>query len=165
VTLVSGPVSLPTPRGVTRIDVGTAREMHAAVMIRAAAADIFVAVAAVADYRPATAAEHKIKKEGGPPSVELVPNPDILADVAALPKPPFCVGFAAESRELEVYAQKKRATKKLPLIVGNLVQEGLGGALNRVVLFDDAGAHPMPLAEKDVVARGIVAHLVRLLPT
>lgn len=165
VTLVSGPVNLPTPRGVTRIDVGTAREMHAAVMTRAAAADIFVAVAAVADYRPASAAEHKIKKEGGPPSVELVANPDILADVAALPAPPFCVGFAAESRELEAYAQKKRATKKLPLIVGNLVQEGLGGALNRVVLFDDAGAHPMPLAEKDVVARGIVAHLLRLLPT
>lgn len=165
VTLVSGPVSLQAPRGVTRVDVRTARDMHVAVMARAGEADIFIGVAAVADYRPAGAAEHKIKKDGGPPAVELVANPDILADVAGLPKPPFCVGFAAESRDLEAYAQKKRAAKKLPLIVANLVQDGLGGDANRVILFDDAGAHPLPQADKATVARGIVSHLVHLLPS
>ena len=116
--------------------------MHAAVMARAAAADVFIAVAAVADYRVANAAEHKLKKDtGGIPPIELVENPDILAEVAALkPGGPFCVGFAAESRNLEEYAQTKRRKKNIPLIAGNLIQDGFGGDDNRLVLFDDAGS-------------------------
>ena len=109
VTLVSGPVALAAPQGVSRINVRSALEMHAAVLAQAAASDIFIAVAAVADYRVANAAEHKLKKDtGGMPPIELVENPDILAEVAALPGGPFCVGFAAESRNLEEYAQTKR---------------------------------------------------------
>ena len=97
-------------------------------------------------------------------SITLTPNPDILADVAGLPNPPFCVGFAAESRNLDEYAEGKRKAKKLPLIVGNLVQDGLGSDDNQVVLFDDAGRHPLPRAPKPSVARAIVAHLAALLP-
>lgn len=162
VTLVSGPVSLPTPAGVERIDVKSARDMHAAVMARAAEAHIFIGVAAVADYRVANVAEHKLKKdEGGPPALQLIENPDILAEVAALPKPPFCVGFAAESQNLEDYAQKKRQKKKIPLIVGNLIQEGFGGEDNRVVLFDDHGVHPLAPATKPVLARQLIEHIAR----
>ena len=162
VTLVSGPVSLPTPAGVERIDVKSASDMHAAVMARATDANIFIGVAAVADYRVANVAEHKLKKdEGGPPALQLIENPDILAEVAALPKPPFCVGFAAESRNLEEYAQKKRLKKKIPLIVGNLIQEGFGGEDNRIVLFDDQGVHPLAPAAKPVLARQLIEHIAR----
>ncbi|OQA33419.1 MAG: Coenzyme A biosynthesis bifunctional protein CoaBC [Betaproteobacteria bacterium ADurb.Bin341] len=155
-------VTLVTPAGVERIDVKSARDMHAAVMARAAEAHIFIGVAAVADYRVANVAEHKLKKdEGGPPALQLVENPDILAEVAALPKPPFCVGFAAESQNLEDYAQKKRLKKKIPLIVGNLIQEGFGGEENRVVLFDDHGVHPLALATKPVLARQLIEHIAR----
>lgn len=162
VTLVSGPVSLPTPAGVERIDVKSASDMHAAVMARAAEANIFIGVAAVADYRVANIAEHKLKKdEGGPPALQLIENPDILAEVAALSKPPFCVGFAAESRNLEEYAQKKRLKKKIPLIVGNLIQEGFGGEDNRIVLFDDHGVHPLAPAAKPALARQLIEHIAR----
>ena len=144
VTLVSGPVALATPAGVTRIDVRSALDMHGAVLARAAVSDIFIGVAAVADYRVANAAEHKLKKDhGGVPAIELVENPDILAEVAALPDGPFCVGFAAESRNLEAYAQAKRRKKGIPLIAANLIQEGFGGEDNRIVLFVDAGSHPL----------------------
>ena len=165
VTLVSGPVCLPTPAGVARVDVTSALQMRAAVLARVAQADIFVAVAAVADYRPAAPAEHKIKKSGAPGetlSVELVANPDILAEVAALPDAPFCVGFAAESRDLAEYAERKRVAKRLPLVVGNLVQDGMGGDTNVVTLFDAAGAHPLPSGDKLAVARAIVRHVAAM---
>ena len=165
VTLVSGPVAFSPPAGVDRVSVRSALEMHAAVMARAAAADLFIAVAAVADYRVAEVAEHKLKKDqGGVPPIRLVENPDILAEVAALPEPPFCVGFAAESQNLEDYAQKKRARKKIPLIAGNLIQDGFGGDDNRLILFDAAGAHPLPPASKAVLAQQLLAHVARLLP-
>lgn len=162
VTLVSGPVSLPTPSGVERVDVKSACDMHAAVMARIAQTDIFIGVAAVADYRVATTAEHKLKKdEGGVMPLQLIENPDILAEVAALPKPPFCVGFAAESHNLEDYAQKKRLKKKVPLIVGNLIQEGFGGDNNRIILFDDHGVHPLAPASKSVLASQLIEHIAR----
>ncbi|MBN8282384.1 bifunctional phosphopantothenoylcysteine decarboxylase/phosphopantothenate--cysteine ligase CoaBC [Zoogloea sp.] len=164
VTLVSGPVALPVPAGVRRVNVRSALEMREAVFAALPGADVFIGVAAVADYRPATSAEHKIKKSGAELSITLTPNPDILADVANLPKPPFCVGFAAESRNLDDYAEGKRKAKKLPLIVGNLVQDGLGGDDNLIVLYDDAGRHPLPRAPKPDLARAIVAHLASLLP-
>jgi phosphopantothenoylcysteine decarboxylase/phosphopantothenate--cysteine ligase len=163
VTLVTGPVSLPTPNGVRRVDVTSALQMRGAVLAELPGPDVFIAVAAVADFRPATMAAHKIKKGATHLTIELVANPDILAEVAARPDAPFCVGFAAESRNLEEYAEGKRKSKGLPLVVGNLVQDGLGGDSNRVTLFDDAGAHPLPAGDKPAVARGIVAHMARLM--
>ena len=164
VTLVCGPVSQPTPRGVTRVDVVSALDMHAAVMARIAAQDVFVGVAAVADYRPQLTADHKLKKdEGDLPPIALIRNPDILADVAALPKPPLCVGFAAESRDLAAYAEKKRKSKKIPLIVGNLIQDGFGGDDNRLVLFDAHGETPLPPGSKLELSRRLVAHIATLL--
>jgi phosphopantothenoylcysteine decarboxylase/phosphopantothenate--cysteine ligase len=164
VTLVCGPVSQTTPRGVTRIDVTGALEMHAQVMQRAAHSDVFIAVAAVADYRPKNAAEHKHKKDGGAiPALELIQNPDILADVAALPTPPLCVGFAAESRNLAEYAEKKRRSKKIPLLVGNLIQDGFGGDENSLVLFDDEGTTTLEKAPKIVLARALVGRIAQRL--
>ena len=164
VTLVCGPVSQATPRGVTRIDVTSALEMHAAVMRCVAAHDVFVGVAAVADYRPSAAAEHKIKKDGsGAPAIELIQNPDILAEVAALPTPPLCVGFAAETHNLAEYAQKKRIAKKIPLIVGNLINHGFGGDDNTLILFDEDGQLPLTPAPKLELARQLVARIASLL--
>lgn len=164
VTLVSGPVSQPTPRGITRIDVTSALEMHAEVMQRAAMQDAFIGVAAVADYRPTIAAKHKVKKDGGAmPTIELVLNPDILACVAALPEPPLCVGFAAESQNLAEYAERKRLAKKIPLIVGNLVQHGFGGDTNTLILFDGNGKISLPPASKLELARQLIAHIATLL--
>ena len=164
VTLVCGPISQTTPRGVKRINITSALEMHASVMQHAAAQDVFIGVAAVADYRPATLAEHKIKKEDGSPlPIELVRNPDILAEVAALPRPPLCVGFAAESRDLAAYAERKRQSKKIPLIIGNLIQDGFGGNDNRLTLFDAHGETPLPPGSKLALARQLVAHIATLL--
>lgn len=163
VTLVAGPVTLATPAGVRRIDVVSALEMHDAVMAALPGQDVFIGVAAVADYRPAAPTEHKIKKGAASMTIELVANPDILAEVAARPDAPFCVGFAAESRDLASYAEAKRRAKKLPLVVGNLIQDGLGGDANEVTLFDDAGARPLPKADKLSVARAVVAHIARLM--
>jgi phosphopantothenoylcysteine decarboxylase/phosphopantothenate--cysteine ligase len=164
VTLVSGPVNLPCPHGVLRVDVSSARQMRDAVQHRVANSDVFVAVAAVADYRPAKPAGQKIKKDGSaPPALELIQNPDILAEVAALSKPPLCVGFAAESEKLSEYAEKKRRAKKIPLIVGNLIQHGFGGDDNTLILFDDNGQHPLPPAPKIELARQLVAHIANLL--
>ena len=126
-------------------------------------ADIFIGVAAVADFRPAAAAEHKIKKGAQTLTLELVANPDILAEVAARPDAPFCVGFAAESRNLAEYAEGKRQAKKLPLVVGNLVQDGLGGDTNSVTLFDAAGAHAVLPGDKLEIARAIVRHIAEML--
>ncbi|MBK7356940.1 bifunctional phosphopantothenoylcysteine decarboxylase/phosphopantothenate--cysteine ligase CoaBC [Propionivibrio sp.] len=164
VILISGPANQPTPLGVTRIDVVSGLEMHSAVMKHAARQDVFIGIAAVADYRPKTVAEHKIKKDGqGAPAIELVQNPDILADVAALPVPPLCVGFAAESTNLAEYAERKRKAKKVPLIVGNLIQDGFGGDNNTLTLFDDGGATPLPAGSKIELARALVAHVAKLL--
>lgn len=164
VTLVSGPVALQTPRGVTRIDVRSAAEMREAVLHELPGQELFISVAAVADYRPAEAHVGKIKKDGMVMTLELVQNPDILAEVAALPDAPFCVGFAAESQNLAEYAEGKRRAKKLPLVVGNLVRDGLGGDANSVTLFDAQGSHPLPSAPKLEVARAIVAHIFPMLP-
>ena len=167
VTLVCGPVSQPTPRGVTRIDVISALEMHAAVMKNIAEKAVFIGVAAVADYRPQVLAAHKIKKDGQTTSatapIELVLNPDILAEVAALPAAPLCIGFAAESRNLAEYAEKKRRAKNIPLIVGNLIQDGFGGDNSNLTLFDDQGSTPLPPGSKIELARAIVARIATLL--
>lgn len=163
VTIIAGPVGLATPRNAKRIDVQSAADMREAVLGSVAACDIFVAVAAVADYRPAQAATHKIKKNNAAMTIELLPNPDILAEVAGLPDAPFCVGFAAESRDLQTYAEGKRKAKKLPLVVGNLVQDGLGGDDNTVVLFDATGCHAIPPGAKLEVAHAIVAHIAPML--
>ena len=164
VTLVCGPVSQTTPRGVKRIDVVSALDMHTAVMANIAEKAVFIGVAAVADYRPQALAEHKIKKGGQAVApIALVQNPDILAEVAALPKPPLCVGFAAESRNLAEYAEKKRRAKNIPLIVGNLIQDGFGGDDNSVTLFDDEGPTPLPPGSKIEVARALVARIAKLL--
>jgi phosphopantothenoylcysteine decarboxylase/phosphopantothenate--cysteine ligase len=163
VTLVSGPVGFSAPQGVDCVNVVSALEMHEAVMAHAAAADIFIGVAAVADYRVANVAAHKLKKDvSGVPVIELVENPDILATVAALKDGPFCVGFAAESSNLEEYAQAKRRRKKIPLIAANLIQDGLGGENNRLILFDDEGVHPLMLAPKSVLASQLVEHIAYL---
>ena len=163
VTLVSGPVSFSAPQGVDRNNVRSALEMHAAVMARAGEADIFIGVAAVADYRVANAAEHKLKKDtGGIPPIELVENPDILAEVAALKDGPFCVGFAAESQNLEAYAQAKRKKKNIPLIAGNLIQDGFGGDDNTLILFDETGGHPLKPAAKSVLASQLIQHIAHL---
>lgn len=163
VVLVSGPVMLPAPLGVRRVSVSSALQMRDAVFSALPGADVFIGVAAVADYRPVQAAEHKIKKSGGSISIDLTPNPDILAEVAGGPNAPFCVGFAAESRDLDGYAEGKRRSKRLPLLVGNLVADGLGGDDNTVILYDDAGKHPLPRAAKPVIAERIVEHLASLL--
>ena len=164
VTLVSGPVSLPTPSGVKRIDVTSALEMHAEVMKLAATQTVFIGVAAVADYRPKNAYPQKAKKDGAPPPViELVQNPDILAEVAALPQPPLCVGFAAETQNLADYADKKRRAKKIQLIAGNLIQDGFGGDNNTLILFDDNGQLPLTPAPKLQLARQLIARIAALL--
>lgn len=161
VTLVSGPVALAAPLGVERISVSGAQEMYEAVNRRAGDADIFIAVAAVADYRVAHPSEQKIKKSAAPMTLELVANPDILADVASLPNPPFCVGFAAESEKLAEYAEQKRRAKKLPLLVGNLAQQAIGSDDNELVLFDDTGLHPLPRADKLTLARQLMHHIAQ----
>jgi len=163
VVLVSGPVSQPTPFGVERIDVASALQMRDAVMANVDDADVFIGVAAVADYRPEKSAEHKIKKSGEAMTITLVPNPDILAEVAARANPPFCVGFAAESQSLDTYAEDKRQKKAVPMVVGNLVQDGLGNDDNLVVIYDDQGKYPLPRGGKMGLAQRIVEHLSGLL--
>jgi phosphopantothenoylcysteine decarboxylase / phosphopantothenate---cysteine ligase len=162
VTLVAGPVHLATPRGVTRIDVRTAQQMYDAVLPLAAAHDVFVATAAVADWRPVQAAEHKIKKaaDRSGPSVGLTENRDILAAVAALPQRPFCVGFAAESHDLARHSREKRERKKVPMIVGNLGPATFGHDDNALLLVDADGNREVPgggqRADKLVLARELV---------
>jgi phosphopantothenoylcysteine decarboxylase / phosphopantothenate---cysteine ligase len=161
VTLVAGPVALATPAGVTRIDVKSARQMHDAVLPLASAHDVFVATAAVADWRPADAAEHKIKKAAGQgaPALALIENPDILAAVAALPQRPYCVGFAAESQDVEQHARAKLEKKKVPLIVGNLGPATFGQDHNALLLVDACGTRALPHADKLTLARQLVAEI------
>jgi len=163
VTLVAGPTALPAPPGVARRDVVSAREMHDAVMGLAPAADVFVAVAAVSDYRVVSPKGVKLKKDAGPPKIELAENPDILAAVAGMPSPPFCVGFAAETENLRVNAQAKRKKKRLPLLAANLAQEAFGRDDNALLLFDDAGEHELARAPKIELARRLVAHIAGML--
>jgi phosphopantothenoylcysteine decarboxylase/phosphopantothenate--cysteine ligase len=163
VTIVSGPTSLTPPRGCRIVRVESANQMFEAVLAEVEHSDVFIGVAAVADYRPAKANEHKIKKSDQSMHVELVPNVDILAHVAGLERTPFCVGFAAESRDLDQYAQEKRKRKRIPLIAANLVQNAIGADDNELVLFDDSGRHVLPRADKLEQARQLVARIADLL--
>jgi phosphopantothenoylcysteine decarboxylase/phosphopantothenate--cysteine ligase len=165
VTLISGPVALATPVGVHRINVQTAQQMHDAVMAQVAGQDVFIAVAAVADWRVANASAQKLKKQDGQsgPQLEFAQNPDILASVAALSNAPYCVGFAAESENLIEHAQAKRARKKVPLLVGNLGPNTFGRDTNELVLFDENGHVSLPAADKQTLARQLVDELARRL--
>lgn len=162
VTLVSGPVSLEPPPGCRRIDVLSAQDMLNAVNAEVDEADFFISVAAVADYYVLNQSEQKIKKDAHILTLELAPNPDILANVTARPNPPFCVGFAAESENLLEYAEAKRRRKQLPLLAANLVQTAIGADDNEITLLDDAGQHRLPRAGKLELARKLVAHAARL---
>ncbi len=162
VTLVSGPANIDAPVAAQVERVESAYEMFAVVKKHAPAANIFIGVAAVADYRAEKTSRQKIKKTDRDLNLKLVPNPDILAWVAALPKPPFCVGFAAESQKLHQYADAKRRRKKVPLMVANLAQDAIGADDNEVTLLDDNGVHPLPRAPKAVLARQLVAHIAKL---
>ena len=161
VTLVSGPTALVRPVGAHVVDVTSAAQMFSAVQQHVGDCDIFIGVAAVADYRVAHVSAQKIKKHDAPLTLELIPNPDILAHVANLPKPPFCVGFAAESENLYEYAEQKRRAKKLPLLVGNIAQHAIGGDENELVLFDDKGSHALPRADKLSLARQLMRHIAQ----
>ena len=163
VTLVSGHTALAAPAGVSRIDVKTARDMYDAVMARAKKNDIFIAVAAVADYHVVDAKEQKIKRGHGNMVIKLAPNPDILAAVAKLPRPPFCVGFAAETENLREYAQAKRKNKGIPLLAANLAQYAFGRDDNALTLFDDEGEHVLPRTSKAELARQLITHIVGML--
>jgi phosphopantothenoylcysteine decarboxylase/phosphopantothenate--cysteine ligase len=161
VTLIAGPVALATPRHVRRVDVTTAEEMYAATLAAARDSDVFVATAAVADWRVASVATTKIKKVSGQgvPSFALVENPDILASVAALAAPPFCVGFAAESGNVLANASAKRLKKNVPLIVGNLGPATFGQDDNALTLIDADGARELARAGKLALARQLVAEI------
>jgi phosphopantothenoylcysteine decarboxylase / phosphopantothenate---cysteine ligase len=165
VTLVAGPVHLPTPRGVRRVDVQTARQMFDAVVPHAANHSVFVATAAVADWRPASLSDQKIKKNGSKvaPTFELTENPDILAAVAQLPDRPYCVGFAAESHDLLKHAREKLSRKNVPLIVGNLGPATFGRDDNALVLVDANGHRDIPQADKLTLARALVSEIAQRL--
>lgn len=169
VTLVAGPVHLPTPRGVRRVNVMTAQQMYDAVVPHAAAHEVFIATAAVADWRPASLSEHKIKKEGKKvaPTFELTENPDILAAVAALPKPPYCVGFAAESENLLEHARAKLLRKRIPLIIGNLGPATFGRDDNALLVVDAQAHHALPAdgqpTDKLTLARALMQELAQRL--
>ncbi|AOY92891.1 phosphopantothenate synthase [Cupriavidus sp. USMAA2-4] len=166
VHLVAGPTALPTPRGVARSDVQSARQMHDAVLAGLHGSDVFIAVAAVADWRPAQVAAQKLKKanDTDTPTLEFVQNPDILAAVAARPDAPYCVGFAAESENLETYGEQKRQRKRVPLLVGNIGHHTFGLDDNEIVLFDAQGMTRLPRADKLTLARLLVAAIAQRLP-
>ncbi len=167
VTLVAGPVSLPTPRGVQRVNVQSALQMQAAVLQHVDAASVFVATAAVADWRVAEVAEHKIKKDGSGdlPVLQFTENPDILAGVAQSERAQsgglFCVGFAAESHDLLHHAKAKLARKGVPLLVGNIGPATFGQDDNALLLVDAHGSQELPHAHKLVLARQLVAEIAR----
>jgi phosphopantothenoylcysteine decarboxylase / phosphopantothenate---cysteine ligase len=162
VTLITGPVAIEPPQSAQVVRVETARQMFDAVNAQVAGADVFIAVAAVADYYVANASTKKIKKEGSVPSLELALNPDIVEAVAKRANPPFCVGFAAESEKLEEHAEAKRRRKKLPLLAANLVQSAIEADDNELVLFDDEGSHRLGRSSKLDQARLLIRHIARL---
>ncbi len=161
VQLVAGPVHLPTPAGVARVDVRSARDMREAVMARAAQSDIYIGAAAVGDFRPHEIAPHKLKKTGGALTLTLNENPDILAGVAALKPRPYVVGFAAETQNIETYARAKLERKKLDLIAANKVGEGEGfdTCENEILLISRDGAERLARADKLALARQLVARV------
>ncbi len=164
VTLVSGPVNLPTPAGVRRIDVESALQMQAAVMAEVAQQQIVIGCAAVADYRPAEISPQKIKKSADEVTLTLVKNPDIIAEVAALAVKPFVVGFAAETRDVERYALDKMARKKLDMIAANDVAregQGFNSDDNALTVFWPGGHQELPLARKTEVARHLLALIIK----
>ncbi len=166
VELIAGPTALATPEGVKRKEVETAQQMFEAVMTAAPQADIFIAVAAVADWRVSEVAPHKIKKNaaGKVPQLNFVQNPDILASVATLPSPPFCVGFAAESEDPEKHGEAKRLRKNVPLLIGNRCPAAFGSDDNELMLFDAAGITRLPRDSKQALARLLIAEIARRLP-
>lgn len=161
VTLVAGPTALPTPRGVRRIDVRSAREMFDQVMACVGNAQVFIGVAAVADWRVTHASPTKLKKrpDAPPPALQFAPNPDILASVAALPNAPYCVGFAAETDDVLANAQAKRAAKNVPLIVANRAQDAFGADDSELLLVDAQGVTTLARTDKLAQARRIVAEI------
>ena len=170
VHVVAGPVSLTTPFGVERTDVRSALQMHAAVMAQIEHADVFIATAAVADWRPAEVAGEKIKKgQNGLPNFEWVENPDILADVASSTRAQagvlYCVGFAAETQYLQAQAQAKRVRKGVPLMVGNLGPATFGQDDNALLVIDEQGALELPLASKLTLARQLMAEIASRIST
>jgi phosphopantothenoylcysteine decarboxylase/phosphopantothenate--cysteine ligase len=171
VTLVAGPVSLPTPRGVLRVDVRSALQMHDAVNHAAPHANVFIAAAAVADWRPASAADQKIKKDGSgdTPELRFVENPDILAAVAKSPRAQsgdlYCVGFAAESHDLLAHATAKRARKGVPLLVGNIGPSTFGQDDNALLLVDAQGAKELPRDTKTKLAHDLIQDIASRLRT
>ncbi|MEE9331321.1 MAG: bifunctional phosphopantothenoylcysteine decarboxylase/phosphopantothenate--cysteine ligase CoaBC [Methylophilaceae bacterium] len=163
VTLVSGNTHLPSPMNVNTVKALSASEMYQAVMQNIQIQDIFISVAAVADYAPIETATQKIKKEADGLTLQLQRNKDILADVANLPNAPFCVGFAAETENVIEYAAQKRIAKKLPLIVANEVTSAIGSDQNQVTLIDDNGKHPLQRNSKSNIARQILDHISNML--
>jgi len=164
VTLISGPTRLLVPYGVTQIDIESAMDMHAAVMREVARADVFISVAAVADWRVAHPSPNKLKKTAQTPALRFLPNPDILAEVAALPKAPWCVGFAAETENLIEHAQAKRLRKGVPLLVGNLAQDAMDAEHTQFVLFDAQGHQALPTLPKLAAARQLIQAIAQRLP-
>ena len=166
VTLVSGPTALATPNGVHRVSVTTAQQMHDAVLACVSEHAVFIAVAAVADWHVTQVSPQKIKKQdGAAPALVFEPNPDILATVAALPSPPYCVGFAAESENLLRFGAEKRIKKNIPLLVGNIGHQTFGQNDNEIVLFDAHGQHPLPRASKESLADRLIEEIANRLPT
>ena len=164
VTLVSGPTSLQAPVGARLIQVTSAAQMLGAVETEASHCDVFISAAAVADYTPAQAATSKLAKSKAPLELRLEPTVDIVARIAARAKPPFCVGFAAQTEDLREHAERKRREKKLPLIIANRVPEAFGSDLNEVLLIDAQAARPLGPASKDTLAAEIIADIARRLP-
>ncbi|THU05417.1 bifunctional phosphopantothenoylcysteine decarboxylase/phosphopantothenate--cysteine ligase CoaBC [Lampropedia puyangensis] len=170
VTLISGPVALPTPRNVQRLDVQSAQQMLDAALTQSTTADIFIATAAVADWRPAQIAEHKIKKAEGEstPQLNFVENPDILASIArsttAQSGRLYCVGFAAESDNLVEFASAKRKRKGIPLLVGNIGPNTFGQDDNILTIFDDSGHVELPRASKRELAKQLLQEIAKRLP-
>jgi phosphopantothenoylcysteine decarboxylase/phosphopantothenate--cysteine ligase len=163
VTLVSGATSLTAPKNVKNISATSAGAMYLAVMANVVKQDIFISVAAVADYSPSKPNVQKIKKQAASLSIELKPNKDILAEVASLPNAPFCVGFAAETQDLIAQAEQKRLRKKLPLLVANLVSESMEQDEASITLLDDKGSHPQQKAAKNVLAVALLVHISNML--
>lgn len=163
VTLVSGSTQLADPSNVTIQKATSAHAMYQAVMQNIASQDIFIGVAAVADYSPTAPSEHKIKKNADTLELALKRNKDILAEVASLPNAPFCVGFAAETQDLLNLAEKKRHAKKLPLLVANLVHESMGKETATITLLDDKGSHPLQPANKQALAMQLLTHISHMI--